>query len=215
MPPPSVWVPSSQSSSPVPNSPIDEETIASQLAAIRAALRTRMDGSVAQSMRESGLDYRYNWGWTRGYLLELAAQYQPSRQLAEALRDTSVRELLILSTMLFPREELTEQDVAAFLEKATNVELQEQLAFNLLAYAPCAIRWAEEVVLSNATDESRLYVALLTIANYTKRQPDKPLPEELTEALESYVSAEKLPMHCRRVAYDLLVTLEERTASNE
>ncbi len=174
-----------------------------------------MDGSVAQSMRESGLDYRYNWGWTRGYLLELAAQYQPSRQLAEALRDTSVRELLILSTMLFPREELTEQDVAAFLEKATNVELQEQLAFNLLSYAPLAIRWAEEVVLSNATDESKLYVALLTIANYTKRQPDKSLPKELTEALESYVSAEELPMHCRRVAYDLLITLEERTASND
>ena len=196
----------------MPNS-IDEETIASQLAAIRAALRTRMDGSVAQSMRESGLDYRYNWGWTRGYLLELAAQYQ--RQLAEALRDTSVRELLILSTMLFPREELTEQDLAAFLEKATNVELQEQLAFNLLSYAPCAIRWAEQVVTSNATDESKLYVALLTIANYTKRQPDKPLPEKLTEALEPYVSAEELPMHCRRVAYDLLITLEERTASND
>ena len=199
----------------MPSSPIDEETIATQLAAIRAALRTRMDGSVAQSMRESGLDYRYTWGWTRGYLLELAAQYQPSRQLAEALRDTSVRELLILSTMLFPREELTEQDVEAFLEKATNVELQEQLAFNLLSYAPLAIRWAEEVVTDRATDEAKLYVALLTIANYTKRQPEKPLSEKLTETLESYVSAEELPMHCRRVAYDLQVTLEERTASHE
>ena len=198
----------------MPNS-IDDETIASQLASIRAALRTRMDGSVAQSMRASGLDYRYNWGWTRGYLLELAAQYQPSRELAEALRESAVRELLILSTILFPREELTEQDVEAFLEKATNVELQEQLAFNLLAYVPLAIRWAEEVVLSNATDESKLYVAILTIANYTKRQPDKPLPEKLTEVLESYVSAEELPMHCRRVAYDLQVTLEERTANNE
>ena len=198
----------------MPNS-IDDETIASQLASIRAALRTRMDGSVAQSMRESGLDYRYNWGWTRGYLLELAAHYQPSRELAEALRESAVRELLILSTMLFPREELTEQDVEAFLEKVTNVELQEQLAFNLLAYVPLAIRWAEEVVLSNATDESKLYVALLTIANYTKRQPDKPLPEKLTEALEPYVSTEELPMHCRRVAYDLLITLEERTASND
>lgn len=197
------------------SSPIDEETIATQLTAIRAALRTRMDGSVAQSMRESGLDYRYNWGWTRGYLLELATQYQPSRQLAEALRDTSVRELLILSTMLFPREELTEQDVEAFLEKATNVELQEQLAFNLLSYVPLAIRWAEEVVTSGTADEARLYVALLTIANYTKRQPDKPLPEQLSEVLESYVSAEELPMHCRRVAYDLQVTLEERTASND
>ncbi|WP_311566395.1 peptidase [Porphyromonas uenonis] len=199
----------------MPSSPIDEETIATQLAAIRAALRTRMDGSVAQSMRESGLDYRYNWGWTRGYLLELATQYQPSRQLAEALRDTSVRELLILSTMLFPREELTKQDVEAFLEKATNVELQEQLAFNLLSYVPLAIRWAEEVVTGSATDEAKLYVALLTIANYTKRQPEKPLSEKLTETLESYVSAEELPMHCRRVAYDLQVTLEERTASNE
>ena len=199
----------------MPNSPIDEETIATQLAAIRAALRTRMDGAVAQSMRESGLDYRYNWGWTRGYLLELAAQYQPSRQLAEELRDTSVRELLILSTMLFPREELTEQDVEAFLEKATNVELQEQLAFNLLSYVPLAIRWAEEVVTGRVTDEARLYVALLTIANYTKRQPEKSLSEKLTETLESYVSAEELPMHCRRVAYDLQVTLEERTASNE
>lgn len=199
----------------MPSSPIDEETIATQLAAIRAALRTRMDGSVAQSMRESGLDYRYNWGWTRGYLLELATQYQPSRQLAEALRDTSVRELLILSTMLFPREALTEQDVEAFLEKATNVELQEQLAFNLLSYVPLAIRWAEEVVTGSATDEAKLYVALLTIANYTKRQPEKPLSEKLTETLDSYVSAEELPMHCRRVAYDLQVTLEERTASNE
>ena len=199
----------------MPSSPIDEETIATQLAAIRAALRTRMDGSVAQSMRESGLDYRYNWGWTRGYLLELAAQYQPSRQLAEALRDTSVRELLILSTMLFPREELTEQDVEAFLEKATNVELQEQLAFNLLSYVPLSIRWAEDVVTGRATDEAKLYVALLTIANYTKRQPEKPLSDKLTETLDSYVSAEELPMHCRRVAYDLQVTLEERTASNE
>lgn len=194
---------------------IDDETIASQLASIRAALRTRMDGSVAQSMRESGLDYRYNWGWTRGYLLELATQYQPSRELAEALRESAVRELLILSTMLFPHEELTEQDLVAFLEKATNVELQEQLAFNLLAYAPCAIRWAEEIVIRNRADEGRLYVALLTIANYTKRQPDKPLPEKLMEALELYVSAEELPMHCRRVAYDLLITLEERTASND
>lgn len=198
----------------MPNS-IDDETIASQLASIRAALRTRMDGSVAQSMRESGLDYRYNWGWTRGYLLELAAQYQPSRELAEALRESAVRELLILSTMLFPREELTEQDVEAFLEKATNVELQEQLAFNLLAYVPLAIRWAEEIITGSATDESKLYVALLTIANYTKRQPDKPLPEKLMEALELYVSTEELPMHCRRVAYDLLITLEERTASND
>lgn len=198
----------------MPN-PIDEETIASQLASIRAALRTRMDGSVAQSMRESGLDYRYNWGWTRGYLLELAAQYQPSRELAEALRESAVRELLILSTMLFPREEFTEQDVEAFLEKATNVELQEQLAFNLLSYVPLAIRWAEEIITASATDEAKLYVALLTIANYTKRQPDKPLPKELTEVLEPYVSAEELPMHCRRVAYDLLITLEERTASND
>lgn len=175
-----------------------------------------MDGAVAQSMRESGLDYRYNWGWTRGYLLELAAQYQPSRQLAEALRESAVRELLILSTMLFPREELTEQDITAFLEKATNVELQEQLAFNLLSYVPLAIRWAEQLVTtSTEVGEGRLYVALLTIANYTKRQPDKPLPTELPEALERHSSAEELPMHCRRVAYDLLVTLKERTASNE
>ena len=199
----------------MPNSK-DEETIATQLAAIRAALRTRMDGAVAQSMRESGLDYRYNWGWTRGYLLELAAQYQPSRQLAEALRESAVRELLILSTMLFPREELTEQDITAFLEKATNVELQEQLAFNLLSYVPLAIRWAEQLVsTSTEVGEGRLYVALLTIANYTKRQPNQPLPAELPEALERHVSAEELPMHCRRVAYDLLITLEERTASNE
>lgn len=175
-----------------------------------------MDGAVAQSMRESGLDYRYNWGWTRGYLLELAAQYQPSRQLAEALRESAVRELLILSTMLFPREELTEQDITAFLEKATNVELQEQLAFNLLSYVPLAIRWAEQLVsTSTEVGEGRLYVALLTIANYTKRQPNQPLPAELPEALERHVSAEELPMHCRRVAYDLLITLEERTASNE
>lgn len=174
-----------------------------------------MDDSVAQSMRESELDYRYNWGWARDYLLELAAQYQPPRQPAGALRDTSVRELLILSTMLFPREELTERDVEAFLEKTINVELQEQFAFNLLLYVPLVIRWAGEVVTDRTSGEVKLYVALLAIANYTKRQPGKPLPEKLTEVLGSYVSAEELPMHRRHVAYSLQATLEERTANNE
>ena len=166
--------------------------IASQLASIRAALRTRMDGSVAQSMRESGLDYRFNWGWTRGYLVELAEQYTPSRQLSQALRETSVRELLILSTMLFPKEDLT-------------------LAFNLLSHCHIAICWALQIVSSKKASEETLYVALLTLANYTKRQSHNPFATDLVDILEEYVVTDELSISCRRVAYDLLIALEDRS----
>ncbi len=185
--------------------------IASQLASIRAALRTRMDGSVAQSMRESGLDYRFNWGWTRGYLVELAEQYTPSRQLSQALRETSVRELLILSTMLFPKEDLTEQDIEDFLAVASNGELREQLAFNLLSHCHIAICWALQIVSSKKASEETLYVALLTLANYTKRQSHNPFATDLVDILEEYVVTDELSISCRRVAYDLLIALEDRS----
>lgn len=186
-----------------------QELVASQLTSIRAALCTRMDGVVAQSMRESGLDYRYNWGWTRSHLVELATQYSPSRPLAEALRESSVRELQILSTMLFPHNELTERDIVAFLEKASNIELQEQLAFNLFAQVSLAVAWAERVALSNDLSEGEHYVALLTLANHAKR--DRVWTTTISaQALEEYAYEESHALHCRRVAYDLLIIMEDR-----
>ena len=81
---------------------------------IKQSFRQMMDGAVAQSMRDKGLNYHLNWGATLPRLklkaeeitntchLSSTAQYS----LAIALWKENVRECKILATMLMPPEQM-------------------------------------------------------------------------------------------------------------
>lgn len=185
------------------------EAVAAQLSAIRRALRTRMDGAVAQSMREAGLEYEINWGWTRSFIIDLAAEYAPSRELAAALRHTSVRELLILSTLLYPPDlTLGEEEISDYLSMAVNLELQEQLAFNLFSRHKETVVWAVSYINKGVEHEGFAYVALLTMAHALSRhdQYGDALFDDvpLWRSILSIYADETLASQLRRVARTLL-----------
>ena len=130
-----------------------------QVKLIKQSFRQMMDGAVAKSMRDKGLDYKLNWGATLPRLREMAEEFaQPSHitsdssplasdlySLAIALWKEDVRECKILATLLMPADKMLPEVCDIWMEQMPSQELAELTAFNLwqhLPYAPVkAFQW--------------------------------------------------------------------------
>ena len=126
---------------------------------IKQSFRQMMDGQVAQSMRQKGVNYHLNWGATLPRLREMAEEISngltrtdtnsnPSTgqtrtdteqyTLAIALWKENIRECKILATMLMPPDELLPEVADIWMEQTETLEIAEQLAFNLMQHVPYA-----------------------------------------------------------------------------
>ena len=114
------------------------QEINDQVKAIKQSFRQMMDGSVAQSMREKGLDYHLNWGATMLRLREKADEIGKNYDLAIALWKENVRECKILATMIMPADVVLPEVIDIWMEQTPNSEIAEQAAFNLYQYLPYA-----------------------------------------------------------------------------
>ena len=88
-------------------------TINDSIKEIKQSFRQMMDGAIAQSMRNKGVDYKLNWGATLPRLHEMAKEIatqhpSPNTQydLAIALWKENVRECKILATLLMPIDQM-------------------------------------------------------------------------------------------------------------
>ena len=121
------------------------EEVQQQLRDIKQSFRLMMDGAVAQSMREKGVDYHLNWGATLPRLREKATEIGPNYDLAIALWKENIRECKILATMIMPADQILPEVVDIWMEQTETVEIAEQAAMNLyqhLPYAPVkAYQW--------------------------------------------------------------------------
>ena len=77
-----------------------------QVKEIKQSFRLMMDGTIAQSMRDKGVNYHLNWGATLPRLQEKAAEIGKNYDLAIALWKENVRECKILATMIMPPNEV-------------------------------------------------------------------------------------------------------------
>ena len=99
---------------------------------IKQSFRQMMDGSIAQSMRDKGLNYHLNWGATLPRLQEMAKEIANSQEpiancqydLAIALWKENVRECKILATMLMPADQI--------LPEASDKEYDQLCGFHVL-----------------------------------------------------------------------------------
>lgn len=105
---------------------------------IKQSFRLMMDGAVAQSMRDKGLNYHLNWGATLPRLKAKAEELGPDYDLAIALWKENVRECKILATMLMPPEQMLPEVCDIWMEQMPSQEIAEQAAFNLWQYLPYA-----------------------------------------------------------------------------
>lgn len=109
-----------------------------QVKEIKQSFRLMMDGMIAKSMRDKGLEYKLNWGATLPRLREKADEIGKNYDLAIALWKENVRECKVLATMIMPAEHMLPEVADIWMEQTPNLEIAEQAAFNLYQYLPYA-----------------------------------------------------------------------------
>ena len=112
--------------------------INSQIKEIKQSFRQMMDGSIAQSMRDKGIDYHLNWGATLPRLREKADGIGKNYDLAIALWKENVRECKILATMIMPPDIVLPEVIDIWMEQVPTQEIAEQAVYNLYQYLPYA-----------------------------------------------------------------------------
>ena len=162
-----------------------------QVKEIKQSFRLMMDGSVAQSMREKGLDYHLNWGATLPRLKEKADEIGKNYDMAIALWKENVRECKILATMIMPAEQMLPEVVDIWMEQTPTIEIAEQAAFNLYQYLPfaadLAYRW-----LASENDLAQMcgYQILARLFMQNQEPNERGINEFIDQALAALQSSD-------------------------
>ncbi|NLI37272.1 MAG: DNA alkylation repair protein [Bacteroidales bacterium] len=116
-----------------------------QLKAIKTEFRLSMNGKVSQSMRESGFQYKLNFGVELPRIKAIATNFPQDFHLAQALWNEDIRECKIAASLLMPIENFTPDMAELWVEQINNIEIAELTVMNLfqkLSYAPSlSFKW--------------------------------------------------------------------------
>jgi 3-methyladenine DNA glycosylase AlkD len=140
---------------------------------IKQSFRLMMDGTIAQSMRDKGVNYHLNWGATLPRLQEKAAEIGKNYDLAIALWKENVRECKILATMIMPPNEVLPEVIDIWVEQIDAVEIAEQAAFNLFQHLPFAAEKAYQWLASPEDLTQMCGYHVLTRLFMNKKEPNE------------------------------------------
>ena len=169
---------------------------------IKQSFRLMMDGAIAQSMRQKGLDYHVNWGATLPRLRAMADEMGKDYDLAIALWKENVRECKILATMVMPAEKVLPEVVDIWMEQTTTVEIAEQAAFNLYQHLPFAASKAFEWL---ASAEDLPQICGYHVLSRLFMQGQEPNERGINEFVDQAVTALNSPnVTLRKAAYQSL-----------
>ena len=144
-----------------------------QVKEIKQSFRQMMDGSVASSMRNKGVDYKLNWGATLPRLREKADAYGKNYDLAIVLWKEDVRECKILATMIMPPEQVLPEVIDIWMEQIPTQEIAEQAVFNLFQYLPNAPEKAYTWIASDKALYQLCGFHILARLFMNKREPNE------------------------------------------
>ena len=182
---------------------------------IKQSFRQMMDGAVAQSMRDKGLNYHLNWGATLPRLKAKAEDIVNSQQLtadsqyslAIALWKENIRECKILATMLMPPEEMLPEVCDIWMEQIPSQEIAEQAAFNLWQYLPYAPEKAYQWI---ASDKEYYQLCGFHVLSRLFMNGQEPNERGINEYLDQALAALQGPyMSVRKAAMQSIVRFAE------
>ena len=159
---------------------------AERIKQIKQSFRQMMDGAVAQSMRDKGVNYHLNWGATLPRLREMADEIGPDYDLAIALWKENVRECKILATMLMPPDEILPEVVDIWMDQIPSLEIAEQLSFNLWQHLPYAPEKAYQWLASEREYDQYCGFHVLTRLFMNGQEPNE---RDINEYVDQLLSA--------------------------
>ncbi len=126
---------------------------------VKRRLFAMRNGALADNMRRLGASYRIIFGVNLPQLSEIARDYIGNESLAQRLwENVSTRESLLIAPMIYPREEMTEDEARQWMAQVPTAEVADVLCHRLLKYLP----FADALVAAYADSESDMlrYTAL-------------------------------------------------------
>ena len=192
------------------------EDVRDKVKEIKQSFRLMMDGAVAQSMRDKGLNYHLNWGATLPRLKAKAEELNANSQeptansqydLAIALWKENVRECKILATMLMPPEQMLPGVCDIWMEQIPSQEIAEQAAFNLWQYLPYAPEKAYQWI---ASDQEYYQLCGFHVLSRLFMNGQEPNERGINEFIDQALSALQGPfMSVRKAAMQSLLRFAE------
>lgn len=149
------------------------ENISEKVKEIKQSFRQIMDGAVAKSMRDKGLEYKLNWGATLPRLREMAENIGKDYSLAIALWKEDVRECKILATLLMPADRMLPEVCDIWMEQISSQEIAEVAAFNLWQHLPYAAEKAYQWIASEKEYEQLCGYHVLTRLFMNRQEPNE------------------------------------------
>jgi len=129
---------------------------------IKSKFRLFMNGVISQSLREKGLQYRLIFGIELPRIKEIAAQYEPNHELAQALWKEDIRECKILAAYLQPVESFYPEIADIWMEQIHNTELADYVCMALFRRLPYASQKAFQWMASENRMEMYMGFRLMT-----------------------------------------------------
>ena len=142
---------------------------------IKQSLRLAMNGIVSAHQRQSGLNYKINFGVEIPRLKEIAKEYPKDRELALELWNCSVRECKLLAIFLLPEENYGEI-ATEWVAQAQNTEIADHLSLNILCKIAQATAHATE--WTGRPERMFNYCGCLTIMHCLRRGASLPAEQE-------------------------------------
>jgi len=109
-----------------------QEDLDRQQKKILSRIRQLMNGETSHQLHMSGMNYEKAFGVSLVHLRQLAKDFEPNNDLAERLWFRNIRETMILATMLAQPDVLTDDQILGWAGQINNIELAEQVAFNMV-----------------------------------------------------------------------------------
>jgi hypothetical protein len=176
---------------------MSDEDVRAKIREVKQSFRLMMDGAVAKSMRDKGLDYTLNWGATLPRLREMADELGKDYDLAIALWKEDVRECKILATMVMPADRMLSEVCDIWMEQLTSQEIAEQAAFNLWQHLPYAPEKAFQWIACEKEYYQLCGFHVLTRLFMNGQEPNE---RGINEFLDQALSALQGPYPCVRKA---------------
>ena len=182
---------------------------------IKQSFRQMMDGSISQSMRDKGVDYKLNWGATLQRLREMAKEITDNQELiadgqyelAIALWKENIRECKILATLLMPADRMLPEVCDIWMEQMPTQEIAEQAAFNLWQYLPYAPEKAYQWI---ASDKELYQLCGFHVLTRLFMRGQEPNERGINEMLDQALAALQGPyLSVRKAAYNTVQRFAE------
>lgn len=173
---------------------------------IRQMFMSRMDGTVAQNMRDKGMEYRVNWGVTMMHLIDLAKEFTPDLHVALELWKDDVRESKLMALLLMPVKEFTPDIAAVWTESLRTQEIAEMAAMILFQHLDYAPQLAYRLISESDTLRQILGYSILSRLIARGEMPDARGLEELADQIKTAMGDGSLAV--RHAAYNCFRKLD-------